>query len=349
MKHLFVKSYTKTPLTITRQKNLPFNKKGGDKLTLNLTGLSNLSKNTNNGPSNVSSPLSKTFPSPPVSANATKTESANLISLDGLHNDTTNQLVSLNGVITPTATTTDTVTVTHYSEQRGTMEKISVPSLNIFNAEFKPDKQKNIQTNPFLNLSPTTAATTTTITPTSTNPFMIHEPLTTIANPIVSESNCVALNNNNTKSDDEHFDNHNEENHIVTALVNKINPFKNIAAIDEIDNEHTKQLTDKVKANNIEAFNNYKNNNSTSTINSERTVADETEKNKINDEVNNERKIVPFCSFKTHFLLYFSQIAPIRKKTSMKTHSETRPIILSFFQNFVFSLCVDCDISFFSL
>lgn len=63
----------------------------------------------------------------------------------------------------------ENVTVTHYSEERGTMEKISVPPLNLFNVDVAPDQAADQQrsTNPFLNMSPT-ANSTPVVT---TNPF----------------------------------------------------------------------------------------------------------------------------------------------------------------------------------
>lgn len=84
---------------------------------------------------------------------------------------------------------TEHVTVTHYSEQRGAMEKISVPSVNIFSAEIKTPKVENSENNlrsfdnsdykrqtnnPFLNMSAMTPpqsppAQITSIN--STNPF----------------------------------------------------------------------------------------------------------------------------------------------------------------------------------
>lgn len=130
--------------------------KGGDKLTLNLIGPQN-NNATTSSPSNPSTPkhfsLLQPEPVTPKPSNAT-----------------------LNGV-----------SVTHYSEQRGAMEKISIPSVNVFSAEIKTPKLDNsahsnnlIQlddspvptknNNPFLNMSPQLTPTTTV---SSHNPFKV--------------------------------------------------------------------------------------------------------------------------------------------------------------------------------
>lgn len=225
-------------------------------MTLNLTGSSNLGKNTNAGQSNLSSPLSKVFPSPPSSAGL-KSDIPTLLQLDTVQ-DTENRTYSLNGVTTPSSTTTDTVTVTHFSEKRGTIEKISVPSLNIFNAEFKAETSKptpiKSSTNPFLNSSPVAVTTTNT-----TNPFHV----SLASSPI--ESDTVTVLNDNLKSNDVISicsDNNNDTN--ATLLNSKMNLTKTAAtnpftvAIDEIDNDNH---ADRIKTNNNDALNNFKNNN----------------------------------------------------------------------------------------
>lgn len=103
---------------------------------------------------------------------------------------------------------TEHVTVTHFSEQHGAMEKISVPSVNIFNAEIKTPKVDNAisenlksldadlkknTNNPFLNISPKAIATATN----STNPFK--SPTTTTTFPIPT-----ILPNSNPFTDTEH-------------------------------------------------------------------------------------------------------------------------------------------------
>ncbi|KAJ6637703.1 Band 4.1-like protein 5 [Pseudolycoriella hygida] len=163
---------------------------GGDKLTLNLTGdspfkMTNANNATNN---NVSSPTVPNFP----------------LAFDVKHNlSCSSQPNSIsNG-------TTENVTVTHFSETRGAMERISVPSDNIFNAEItspkldnnvraannlKPsdatDAQATNTNNPFLNMSPTSTAppqssvVVTSIT--STNPFI---PTSNYSSPSLAISN----------------------------------------------------------------------------------------------------------------------------------------------------------------
>lgn len=98
---------------------------------------------------------------------------------------TNNSNSLLNGAVGGVA---ENVTVTHFSEQRGAMEKISIPSVNIFNAEIKSPKLDNTQRaanitkttadsnndnknskNPFLNMSPLQSPIPQI---TSTNPFM---------------------------------------------------------------------------------------------------------------------------------------------------------------------------------
>lgn len=253
-------------------------KKGGDKLTLNLTGSSNLTKNTNAGQSNLASPLSKVFPSPPPSAGL-KSETQTLLPLDTTQ-DTENRINPING-ITPSSTA-DTVTVTHFSEKRGTMEKISVPSLNIFNAEFKAETSKSTpksSTNPFLNTSPVAVTSTNT-----TNPF--HVSLTT--NSI--EPELVSSVNDNFKTNDVISicsDNNNDTN--VTLISKKDAPPKMAAtnpftvAIDEIDND-LHNTTDRIKTNNNDALNNLKNNNIVVNEKAEPSL-DEKNKNMKNIEV----------------------------------------------------------------
>lgn len=147
------------------QKYLKSAKKGGDKLTLNLTGSSNIIKNIKTTKSlSPTSPYMKTFPSlsPPLSASSTKSQSPTS------DFDSQPSSLVLNGLTNKGTTKppVENVTVTHYSEKRGTMEKISVPSLNIFSAEFKTDNSIKTSTNPFLNMSPTSSTNTS-----STNPF----------------------------------------------------------------------------------------------------------------------------------------------------------------------------------
>lgn len=124
---------------------------------MNLTGTSPL---TIQSPKTTPSPTSKNFPSTPISKNKS---------------------IDTNG-------NNESVTVTHYSEQRGVVEKISVPALNIFNSELAPKMENSVRAvtnaqkspellietddtknnNPFLNMS---GESTSPITKNSTNPF----------------------------------------------------------------------------------------------------------------------------------------------------------------------------------
>lgn len=287
--------------------------KGGDKLTLNLTGSSNLTKNTNAGQSNLASPLSKVFPSPPSSAGI-KSDTPTLLSFDTIQ-DTDNRPNLVNGV---TANSNDTVTVTHFSEKRGTIEKISVPSVNIFNAEFKAESSKS-----------TTKSTTTTTTTSSTNPFLnassvavmpthttnpFHISLTT--NPIELDTMPLQTNEYTDICNDVNSicsDNNNDETitNTATPLISKVDPIKLITtnpftvAIDEIDNDCNH--TEKFKINNSDTLKNLKNNNNMINEKTEPSL-DEKNKNKKYIEVNfacHSIQFFFFCFFLEWSLLHF--------------------------------------------
>lgn len=245
-----------------------------------------MTKNTNAGQSNLTSPLSpKAFPSPPIFP--VKAESPTLLPLDIIQ-DSENRTNSLNGV--SPSTPADTVTVTHFSEKRGTMEKISVPSLNIFNAEFKADSSKSVtkpSTNPFLNTSPITL-TSTSSTIHTTNPF--HVSLTATSN----ETEPISSINNHLKANDVISICSENNNDTIVTLISKMdtpkttsatNPFT--VAIDEIDTDNTV----KIKTNNNDALNNIKNNNVVANDKAEPSL-DELNKNKKNIEVNFNRFII---------------------------------------------------------
>lgn len=200
-------------------------KKGGDKLTLNLTGASNLTKATNTGQANTpTSPLNASFPSPPASAGH-RSEMPALLPLDLIQNTddrssapTAATATAVNGVSAMTAVA-DTVTVTHFSETRGTMQKISVPSMNIFNAEFKASEANKPQLSSFMappppssSSSPPAAAPLSSST--STNPFLNTSHVTHTTNPFHVSLNAgptdqpdtkpmpVQINNDSPKSND---------------------------------------------------------------------------------------------------------------------------------------------------
>lgn len=156
--------------------------KGGDKLTLNLTGASNLTKATNTGQANTpTSPQSKaSFPLPSASGHKSETPAV-LLPLDLIQNtdDRTAAPNAVNG-IGATSSAADTVTVTHFSETRGTMQKISVPSMNIFNAEFKASDANRSQLSSFL--TPSSSSSSSAPPPlSSTNPFLNTSPVAVVA------------------------------------------------------------------------------------------------------------------------------------------------------------------------
>lgn len=296
----------------SQTKNYP-KLKGGDKLTLNLTGSTNSNKITNTGQT-PTSPITRLFPSPPPSANATNLQSdmSTMFPLDLLQ-DIDNNPITHNGKSTTPATTpsatNDTVTVTHFSEKRGTMEKISVPSLNIFNAEFRanesnkvttpPSVAAKVSTNPFLNQSSSISITTS-----PTNPFHV-----SLATTIV-DSEMASSMNNNTKTIDSILNCSDKDNNstIIATItkidssqkVNATNPFT--VAIDENDHENNRNGGDRIKVNITDAFNNYKNNNSVVKDQVMDSLFDERNKNKKNIEV---IFFSPFNYFMVVFLSFF--------------------------------------------
>lgn len=230
--------------------------KGGDKLTLNLTGASNLTKATNTGQANTpTSPLNASFPSPPASAGHRSEIPAVLLPLDLIQNTddrsssapTAATAAAVNGVGASNSAA-DTVTVTHFSETRGTMQKISVPSMNIFNAEFKasdankpqlssfmapppppslsssqpaaapPPLSSSTSTNPFLNTSSVAVTATKTHT---TNPF--HVSLNASSN---DQPDTTITNNDSPKSNDivSICSENNNGTIIATTLISKMDP-----------------------------------------------------------------------------------------------------------------------------
>lgn len=245
-------------------------------MTLNLTGSSNsnIIKNITTTKSlSPTSPYAKTFPSisPPPSASSLKSQSPT--------NDLDSQPPSLvlNGSTSKCTTkpTVESVTVTHFSEKRGTMEKISVPSLNIFNAEFKNDvnSAKKQSTNPFLNMSP--VSTTSTIT-TSTNPFRSDSCEITETSGIVqfSESDTSNANSSNaavTKIRNDNITNNNNDNNSDNNNIN--NSYSN--TIDEdshgrnrYNDSYDKNKNTNARSNNRTADNNNNESNITNSIRS---------------------------------------------------------------------------------
>lgn len=173
--------------------------KGGDKLTLNLIGPQN-NNATTASPSTPSTPKHYSLLQPePVTP--------------------TNQK--------PSNTTLNGVSVTHYSEQRGAMEKISIPSVNVFSTEIKTPKLDNsahsnnlIQlddspvptknNNPFLNMSPQLTPTTTVsphnpfkVTPTTL--FSGSSPISPVnASPAIISTTTLVPNQNPFRDPTEH-------------------------------------------------------------------------------------------------------------------------------------------------
>lgn len=296
--------------------------KGGDKLTLNLTGSTNSNKNTNTGQT-PTTPIARLFPSPPLSTNATNLQSSDILTMFPLDllQDIDNNSITQNGKSTTTpaktpSTTNDTVTVTHFSEKRGTMEKISVPSLNIFNAEFRANESNKVTTQPSV-AAPTT--TTTITAKVSTNPFLnTTSPISATASPTnpfhvslattIVDNEMASSMNNNTKTIDSILNCSDKDNNgTILATITKIdssqkvnatNPFT--VAIDEIDHENNRNGGDRIKVNITDAFNNYKNNNSVVKDHVMDSLFDERNKNKKNFEVNSFHHLYSSSFFLFH-------------------------------------------------
>lgn len=178
--------------TILKKNNIitTTTKKGGDKLTLNLTGTTtptvsgHTTVTTMIGTASpaaitpVTTPTALPFksflpssplPPPPVTPPPSLVSNT---STTAVHNSLPDQSTFLlnNGSSPP-----DSVTVTHFSEQKGgIVEKISVPSASILDAALTVEKLVNL--NPFLSMSsgpssPTSVIAVTTPSKTSTNPF----------------------------------------------------------------------------------------------------------------------------------------------------------------------------------
>lgn len=308
-------------------------KKGGDILSLNINGSTNKNTNAGQDQSNrpTSPPITKLFPSPPSSASAA-TKPDIMFPLVDLVQDIDNQikLPTLNGQ----TQISDTVTVTHFSEKRGTMEKISVPSRNIVNAEFRGEPNRvvatttttiipNSSTNPFLNTTPPTITTSTT------NPF--HDAVnSTLATTITTaiETELAASLNNNTKMIDDILNS--SENGVITTTTatttlatpidlttRPTNPFTvtNDIKIDD-DNNHEVYGCE---VNITDAFKNYKNNNSSVKTQS---LLDENNKNMNNIEVNSFffLKINVIIQKKIHFHLLCRLLCKYENSYFCHTH-----------------------------
>lgn len=162
---------------------------GGDKLTLNLMGPTIMNNNTTTTPPSSTSSTATTTATTTTTIISTSTTTTAPLTTPS----TAKHFTLLQPDITTTADVAklnqsqNGVSVTHYSEQRGAIEKISIASpKNIFNAEIKSPKLDNsthsnnlIQlddlppptpsknNNPFLNMSPQ-------LTPTT--PINVHNP-----------------------------------------------------------------------------------------------------------------------------------------------------------------------------
>lgn len=150
---------------------------GGDKLTLNLTGgTSPLTVQTTSAASTPSTFQSSLFHSPKRYSPTSPSIKNSYHSLPPLTPSTIADTPEKN-------TNNDSVTVTHFSEKRGVIEKISVPSLHILSAEIKSPKVDNairsdldrIKTtnNPFLSPDPISPIAKIS----STNPFRDQSPV----------------------------------------------------------------------------------------------------------------------------------------------------------------------------
>lgn len=244
-------------------------------MTLNLTGSSNPNATKSSAiAQSPSSPFAKKFPSTPLAV--TRNINTPLVPTP-VEIDSQPSSLLLNGAspIIP-----ENVTVTHYSEERGTMEKISVPSMSIFNAEFKADVNDKKSTNPFLNMSPTTSTVSSAPTA-STNPFHSSNESDQIE-PIIKNTNGTAnvasINSPQSKipvlvsSNTNNGTNVNGNNVPMTLLSR--NPFTSISEVDGTKNSNVvkqsnsitslKRSNSKVKNNNNNNSVNHQNNNSKS-------------------------------------------------------------------------------------
>lgn len=225
-------------------------------------GTANVTKNASIAQS-PSSPFAKKFPSTPLAFMKNCTTPLTPLTAETVNNQQ-------NGSATANS---ETVTVTHYSEERGTMEKISVPS--IFNADFKTETNEKNSTNPFLNMLPTTSSTTSV---SSTNPFrspaidgdksLSQGKHTNGASPTAT-TDCVspaASANDNV-------------NDVATPANTTKNPFTT-AATDETDNLKTFNV---VKPNTPSQFKikNNNNNNNVNNQNNNSRVSDEKTRNEV--------------------------------------------------------------------
>lgn len=243
-------------------------------MTLNLTGSShpNATKSSAIAQS-PSSPFAKKFPSTPLAV--TRNINTPLVPTPAEIDSQPSSLL-LNGASPVNA---ENVTVTHYSEERGTMEKISVPSLNIFNAEFTPDANDKKSTNPFLNMSPTTSSVSTTPA-SSTNPFHSSndgDQLELIVKNTNGTANAASMNSSQSKipvlipSNTNNGTNNNGNN---APMPPSRNPFTTLSEVDGTKNSNVvkqcnaiaslKRSNSKVKNNNNNNSVNHQNNNSKS-------------------------------------------------------------------------------------
>lgn len=177
---------------------------GGDKLTLNLTGTTSpltVQTTTTTFASTTSFPSPKNFPSPTSPSMKNNFHSLPpLIPTPYQESAGTTTQHAPNTVATPIKNSNnETVTVTHFSEQRGAMEKISVPSLNIMSSEIKSPKldnqaraelemKKKNANNPFLTLDSISPVTKIS----STNPFRETSPIPQSPNSDISTSDASA-------------------------------------------------------------------------------------------------------------------------------------------------------------
>lgn len=171
------------------------------------------------------------------------------------------------------------------------MEKISNPSLNIINAEYK-SAETSKSTNPFLNTSPVAVSQSQpqqphTPTTNTTNPFHVSL-ITNSINDAADHITPVAVNDNFKANDVISICSSDNNNDTNSTLISKINAPKLLAtnpftvAIDEIDNENHNKM-DQIQINNNDALNNLKNNNIA--VNEKAEKLDEKNRNKKNIEV----------------------------------------------------------------
>lgn len=227
---------------------------GGDKLTLNLSGADVVPPLITLSPNSPKTPTSSSSTSAPINPSTAALITFNTPPASPVFD------MSAADASTDSILSASNVTVTHFSEQRGgVVEKISVPSLNIYSAEMSSPKLDN-----------TTRAQQATIK--SNNPF-INSPASPVlkngasTNPFLRLTEVDAENNNNSQhgangrkvSVEEESE---EDNLDVVEKVSDKNPFrgeekkfpqlKNVKAMNVAEDKNGNRAEEIVTVNEID-------------------------------------------------------------------------------------------------